>query len=183
MTKPTVDFSKQRVLVVENHGLMRRLLHEMLRGFGVQEIREAKSVPPAIDFIYREDFDAVILDFFLGDLDGADFARAVRHDPKCRNREVPILLITAMPDHHKVVKGLEAGIDGMLAKPIAPRDLYMRLQAMMTLPREFVVGDGYAGPGRRQKILAALRPSHRQAPRPEVRSGRGANGLDESLFA
>lgn len=175
MVKPAVDFTKLRVLVVENHALMRRLLQSMLRGFGVQQIREAKTVPAAIDLIYREDFDAVILDFFLGDMDGADFARAVRRDAKCRNRAVPILLITAMPEHHRVLKVLEAGVDGMLAKPIAPRDLYLRLNAILARPRTFIVSQDYVGPSRRPRNAGRI------ASAPE--SGPAAADVDESLFA
>ena len=131
MYKPSIDFSQLRILIVENHALMRRLLGEMLRGFSVQHVSFARDVPGAVEFIYGEEYDAVILDFFLGELDGADFAKHIRHDEDCRNREVSILLITGMPDHHKVLKVLDAGINGMLAKPIAPRDLYHRIHAML----------------------------------------------------
>ena len=148
MNQPSVDFSKLRVLIVENHALMRRLLHEMLRGFGVSQIDSVKNVPSAIDLIYTETYDIVILDFFLGDMDGADFAWVVRHDENCINRQVPILLITAMPDHHKVLKVRDAGINGMLAKPIAPKDLYQRIYTMLAYPRPFVVTPGYVGPQR-----------------------------------
>ncbi len=193
MIKAPVDFAEQRILLVENHMLMRRLLREMLRGFGAQQVSEARNVPQAIDLIYTEPFDVVVLDFFLGDLDGADFARLVRHDESCRNREVPILLVTAWPDHHRVLKGLKAGIDGMLAKPIAPRDLYLRLHALLSRPRTFVISNDYVGPSRRgakpvqerpqteRLIREALRRTrvHR---RPETK-GRGLKDIDEALFA
>lgn len=148
MYKSSVDFSKLRILIVENHALMRRLLVEMLRGFGVQHIYQASSVPAAVEIFYGEDLDAVILDFFLDEMDGADFARQVRHDETCANRQVPILLITGMPDHHKVLKVIDAGINGMLAKPIAPKDLYNRLHAMLANPRPFVISHDYVGPMR-----------------------------------
>lgn len=167
MARVPVDFSKLRILVVENHALMRRLLHEMLRGFGVAEIQEAKNVPAAIDLIYTEPFDAVILDFFLGDMDGADFAWVVRNDGNCINRQVPILLITGAPNHHKVLKVRDAGINGMLAKPIAPKDLYQRIYMMLAHPRPFVITPGYVGPQRDRKIAAPARPS-------AVRLARGA---------
>ena len=93
MQQTTVDFTKLRILIVENHALMRRLLQEMLRGFGVQHIEMTRNVPTGLDQIYSQSFDVVILDFFLGELDGADFARQVRHDETCRNRLVPILLL------------------------------------------------------------------------------------------
>lgn len=151
MLKSSVDFSKLRILIVENHALMRRLLGEMLRGFDVQHMCFARDVPGAVEHIYGEEFDAVILDFFLGELDGADFAKHIRHDEDCCNREVPILLITGMPDHHKVMKVLDAGINAMLAKPIAAKDLYHRIHAMVSDPKPFVITNDYAGPMRNRK--------------------------------
>lgn len=151
MNNPNIDFARLRILVVENHELMRQLLGEMLRGFGVRDIHYAHDVPRAIEHIYNARFDAVILDFFLGELDGADFTRHVRHDQDCRNREVPILLITGMPDHRRVMKGVDAGINAMLAKPIAAKDLYHRIYAMIARPKPFVITSDYVGPMRNRK--------------------------------
>lgn len=173
MRRPFVDFSRLRILIVENHTLMRRLLHEMLHGFGVGEIREARNVPQAIDCIYCEPYDLVILDFFLGDMDGADFAWVVRHHEDCINRQVPILLVTGMPDHHKVLKVRDAGINGMMAKPIAPKDLYQRIYSLLAYPRPFIVTPGYVGPQRDRGKAAVQRPAMRRLMRPvptEIRS-------------
>jgi len=160
MYKPTVDFSKLRVLVVENHSLMRRLLGEMLRGFDIHDLRFAKDVPSAIEFVYGDSVDLIILDFFLGELDGADFAKVIRHDENCMNRKAPILLITGMPNNHKVMKALDSGINGMLAKPIAPRDLYKHIHTLMAYPRPFVISTDYVGPMReRKKPVVSKRPN------------------------
>ena len=174
MLKPTIDFSKLRILIVENHALMRRLLVEMLRGFGVREIFQASSVRAAVEIVYGEELDAVILDFFLDEMDGADFAKRVRHDDRCANRQVPILLITGMPDHHKVLKVLDAGINGMLAKPIAPRDLYHRLHTMLASPKPFVITNDYVGPMRNRTkppvSKRLVRPPAFRAPEPPRRT-------------
>lgn len=171
MKSKSIDFSKLRVLVIENHELMRRLLGEMLRGFGIQGVRYAWDVPAAIDHVYGERFDLVILDFFLGELDGADFAKHIRHDEDCLNREVPILLITGMPDHHKVMKVLDAGINGMLAKPIAPRDLYSHIQGILTDPKPFVITKDYVGPMRKRDKQPVSRRVARPTPaRPQTAS-------------
>jgi CheY-like chemotaxis protein len=164
MYKSQIDFSKLRILIVENHALMRRLLVEMLRGFGVQHIRQASAVPRAVEHVYGEELDAVILDFFLDELDGADFARHVRHDEACLNRQVPILLITGMPDHHKVLKVMDAGINAMMAKPIAPKDLYHRLHTMLANPKPFVITNDYAGPMRSRKKPPVSKRLMRRAP-------------------
>ncbi len=152
-----LDFSKLEILIVENHALMRTLLRTMLRGFGARGITDARDVPEALKLAHRDRYDAIILDFFLGDQDGADFARALRHDTGCINRQTPILLITAAPNHARVLKARDAGVDGMLAKPIAAADLHRRLHAMLTSPRPFVVTSAYAGPVRRKPVWPQTR--------------------------
>jgi two-component system chemotaxis response regulator CheY len=155
MYKPSIVFSRLRILIIENHALTRRLLGEILRGFGAQQVSFTRDVPGAMDLIYSEDFDIVILDFFLGDLDGADFAKHIRYDENCRNRQVPILLITGQPDHKKVMRVMEAGINTMLAKPIAPNDLYKRIHALLSNPKLFVISNDYVGPIRTTKSSTA----------------------------
>lgn len=180
MYKSTINFSKLRILIVENHALMRRLLVEMLRGFGVQEIHQASHVPEAVEIVYGETLDVVILDFFLDDMDGADFAYKLRHDEKCLNREVPILLITGMPDHHKVLKVIDAGINGMLAKPIAPKDLYHRLHTMLANPKPFVISEDYVGPMRnRTRPAAPARPTTFKIPAAKPKPPEKADAIYE----
>ncbi|MCG8558550.1 MAG: response regulator [Hyphomicrobiales bacterium] len=178
MAGPTVDFTKLRVLVVESHALMRRILGEMLRGFDVAYVRDARDVPEGLDCVYREDFDVVIVDLYLGKLDGADFAIQVRRDRTCRNREVPILLITGKPDHDKVMKVRSAGVHGMMAKPIASKDLYRRIQALLGDPMPFVVTEDYVGPARVRREtdvpsrVAYARAAGRARPAPSCHSRR-----------
>lgn len=187
MYKPSVEFSKLRVLIVENHSLMRRLLGEMLRGFDIHDMRFAKNVPSALDLVYGEPVDLIILDFFLGELDGADFAKQIRHDENCCNRKVPILLITGMPDHQKVMRALDSGINGMLAKPIAPKDLYKHIHALMAYPRPFVISKNYVGPMRERKKPAVSRHPGRikvAAPRKSKRQRVRYNpALEDGILA
>jgi two-component system chemotaxis response regulator CheY len=149
--KSQVDFSKLRILIIENRTLMRRLLMEMLRGFGVQHIYQANGVPRAIEYVHGTKLDAIVLDFFLDELDGADFAKHIRHDEYCCNRAVPIQLVTGMPDNHTVIKVIDACVNGMLAKPIAPKDLYHRLETMIANPKPFVITNDYVGPTNSRK--------------------------------
>ena len=187
MSIPTLDFSKLRVLVVENHSLMRRLLGEMLRGFDIHDMRFARDVPGAIEYVYGDPVDLIILDFFLGELDGADFAKLIRHDESCCNRKVPILLISGMPDHHKVMRVLDAGINGMLAKPISPRDLYKHIHTLMAYPRPFVISKNYVGPMReRKKPTVSKRPDRRKLVSPRTlrtRRVRFNPALEDGILA
>lgn len=161
---PVADFSAVRVLVVENHALMRRLLREMLRGFGVglDGIVEARDVPQARAAVFVETFDIIILDFFLGDFDGGDFARWLRQSSRSANSTTPILMITAQPDHYKVTKARDSGINAVLAKPIIPRDLYLRMsQMMLRRPRT----PALAALAERAEPSSGLAPAKRTRPR------------------
>lgn len=144
------------MLVVENNHHVRRMLREMLYAFGVREILESDDAMEAYQMMLSKRVDAVILDFFLGRLDGGDFARMVRWDPSCINRTTPILLVTGLPEHYRIAKARDAGINSILAKPVAPRDLYMRLVDMLEYPRPFVISDEYVGPCRRRPRTAEL---------------------------
>ncbi len=147
------DFSKYSVLVVENNANIRTILREMLAAFGVARIEEAETVNAAHRLVLSRKFDIVLLDFFLDRLDGADFTRMVRHDAKCQNRAVPILLMTALPNHSKVLKMRDCGVNDIVAKPLAPKTLFTRMNALLSNPREFVVSEKYVGPCRRRKQM------------------------------
>ena len=145
-----IDFSELTVLVVENNRHVMRLMREMLRAFGTNDILESADALEAYSLMLDRRIDVVILDFFLGRLDGGDFARMVRWDPSCINRTTPILLVTGLPEHYRIAKARDAGINTILAKPVAPRDLYMRISDMVENPRPFVISDEYVGPCRRR---------------------------------
>lgn len=147
------DFSKLSVLVVENSVHMRAIVTEMLAAFGVAKIEEANTVNKAHRLVNAKPFDIVLLDFFLDRLDGADFTRFVRHDADCPNRAIPILLMTALPHHSKVVKMRDCGVNDIIAKPLAPKMLYARMNAMLSNPREFIISEKYVGPCRRRRQL------------------------------
>ncbi len=146
-------FERTSVLIVENNRQMRQIIRQILIAFRVPTILEAKSVSKARRIINHARIDLVILDFFLDTLDGADFTRAVRWDPRCINRTVPILLLTAMPNHRRVLKMRDAGVNDILAKPIAPRALYAHMHTVLTAPREFIVSTSYVGPCRRRRAV------------------------------
>lgn len=158
MSAARFKIGSQSILLIENNAMMRRLVRDMLVGFGVKphQIVEADRVSEALQHVYAKKFDLVITDFFLGDLDGGDFTRHIRRDENCPNRKVPILLITGAPNHEKVLKALESGVNEVLAKPIAPSALYYRVFAILSKPRPFVVTTNYIGPSRSVQRLEGL---------------------------
>lgn len=147
------DFTRLTVLLVENNPYVRALIREMLAAFGVRRIAEAGTVVDAVRIVDKVPLDLVILDFFLDRMDGADFTRMVRQNESVSNRQVPILLLTALPNQAKIAKMRDCGVNVIVTKPVAPRTLFNHIREIMDRPREFIVCDSYVGPCRRRRQM------------------------------
>jgi DNA-binding response OmpR family regulator len=92
-------------------------------------------------------FDLLVLDVMIPGLDGLSLCRAVRNGQ--RNREVPILMLTARREESDKVIGLESGADDYLTKPFGVRELVARARALLRRPPRMVAArtaDGSASP-------------------------------------
>ncbi len=147
------EYTRLSALLVENSPMMRSIISEMLRQFGVRSVVKVVNAEEAIKVTANQRFDFIILDFFLGSMDGGDFTRQLRMDESNRNRRIPILLVTAQPDHEKVLKSRDCGINEILAKPLSAKGLFTRLNAMLAQARPFIVSRDYTGPCRRRRTL------------------------------
>src|SRR5215475_8262858 len=74
----------------------------------------------------RQEFDALVLDLMLPDMDGLEVCRRIR-----ARAQTPILMLTARGDAMDRVVGLELGADDYLPKPFEPRELLARLRAIL----------------------------------------------------
>lgn len=148
-----IDFSKLSALIVENNLMMRNIISEMLHQFGCRKIAKVADAEEALTATFEKKFDFIILDFFLGSMDGGDFTHLIRRDKSNRNRKIPILLITGQPDHEKVIKARSCGINDMLAKPLSAKSVYERIYVMLTEDRPFIDTEAYVGPSPRGRAM------------------------------
>jgi DNA-binding response OmpR family regulator len=117
-----------RVLIVEDEGNIRELVALHLRHEGyVCEV--ASDGAAGLQMAERDHFDLMIFDVMLPGLDGLSLCRAVRNGQK--NREVPILMLTARGGEADKVVGLESGADDYLTKPFGVRELVARARALL----------------------------------------------------
>ncbi|BCV24350.1 MAG TPA: response regulator transcription factor [Firmicutes bacterium] len=115
----------KKILVVEDEARMRDLLRLYLEreGFTVVEAADGRR---ALEKIAQEEFALVILDVMLPELDGWTVCRKIR-----RTRDVPIIMLTARGEEIDRLTGFELGADDYVVKPFSPRELVMRIKALL----------------------------------------------------
>ncbi len=118
-----------RVLLVEDQEEFARNLEELLRQEGF-EVTWTGNGTRAVAMARRWHFDALILDLMLpGEMDGFEVCRLVRADPD--TERIVIIMVTAIDDPRSKIAGLDGGADDYLVKPVAGRELAVRLRKLL----------------------------------------------------
>jgi two-component system OmpR family response regulator len=119
-----------KVLLVEDHGPMREMIaaHLVEQGFAVDAVGRGNDALAAAESI---DYDAVILDLGLPDIDGMEFLRGLRGGSRAA---VPVLILTARDGLDDRINGLNQGADDYLVKPFNLTELEARLRAVLRRP-------------------------------------------------
>ncbi|MCP5153241.1 MAG: response regulator transcription factor [Ectothiorhodospiraceae bacterium] len=115
----------QHVLMIEDDARLAAMVAEYLAGAGF-ETAIAGAGEAGLARLARDDFDAVLLDVMLPDLDGFEVCRRIR-----ATSDVPVVMLTARGEETDRIVGLELGADDYLPKPFNPRELLARLRAVL----------------------------------------------------
>ena len=116
----------RRLLIVDDDSSMRLLLAEYFRRLGF-EVHERESAQDALEPASSGSFDCFIFDVAMPGMTGLDLLRRVRE----RGVRTPAMFLTAHDDIDDKVRGFEAGADDYLAKPFSPRELEVRVEALL----------------------------------------------------
>ena len=116
------------VLVVEDETDVVDLLRYNL-GKASFDVLVAVSGDRGLDMARKMRPDIIVLDLMLPGMSGHEVCRALKGDP---NTEIiPVVMLTAKGEPHERVKGLELGADDYVTKPFSPRELVLRVQALL----------------------------------------------------
>jgi DNA-binding response OmpR family regulator len=113
------------VLVVDDEVRIRDLVRRYLEHEGHQ-VLTAGSGAEALESARRTVVDLIVLDLRLPDIPGEEVAAEIR-----RTSDVPILMLTAKVDERDRIHGLEVGADDYVTKPFSPRELVLRVSAIL----------------------------------------------------
>ncbi|HEY2676214.1 MAG TPA: response regulator transcription factor [Steroidobacteraceae bacterium] len=115
----------ERILLVEDDPRLADMLLDYLGQAGFN-VTVASLGAKALEKLAASNFEAVVLDLMLPDMDGLDVCRQLR-----ALYDTPVLMLTARGDAVDRIVGLELGADDYLPKPFEPRELIARLRAIM----------------------------------------------------
>ena len=113
------------LLVDDDHDLL-EMLCSIFRRAGYTELLTASSGAEALAIWRDQNPDMVILDVMMPDMDGFSVLKEIR-----RTSRVPVLMLTARGEAEDRVEGLENGADDYLAKPFLPKELLLRVGAIL----------------------------------------------------
>jgi two-component system chemotaxis response regulator CheY len=109
-----MDF-KMKVLVVDDFSTMRRIVKNLLKQLGFENIDEAEDGAQAYTKMKEGGYGFVVTDWNMPNMDGLDLLKKVRSDPAIK--DTPMLMVTAEAEKEKVITAIQAGVNNYIVKP------------------------------------------------------------------
>ncbi|MDY5577190.1 MAG: response regulator, partial [Lachnospiraceae bacterium] len=116
----------RKLLIVDDEEKIRLIIKKYAE-FEGYEIKEAENGMDAVKMCRNEDFDLIILDIMMPELDGFSTCREIR-----KTKDIPVIMLSARGEEYDKIHGFELGIDDYVVKPFSPKELMMRVNAVIS---------------------------------------------------
>jgi DNA-binding response OmpR family regulator len=114
-----------KILIVDDEARIREIIKKYAL-FEGHEVTEAADGMEAIQICREKDFDIIIMDVMMPELDGFSACKEIR-----KNKKTPVLMLSARGEEYDKIHGFELGIDDYVVKPFSPKELMMRVNAII----------------------------------------------------
>ena len=113
------------ILVVDDETRIRSIIKKYAE-FEGHTVTEAADGMEAVHFCRSAQFDIIIMDIMMPELDGFSACREIR-----KTSQTPIIMLSARGEEYDKINGFELGIDDYVVKPFSPKELMLRIEAVM----------------------------------------------------
>ncbi|MGV8900048.1 MAG: chemotaxis response regulator CheY [Burkholderiaceae bacterium] len=120
MTGPNTKF-----LIVDDFSTMRRIIRNLLKELGYTNVDEAEDGIMALSKLRNEQFDFVVSDWNMPNMDGLEMLKNIRADPALS--KLPVLMVTAEAKKENIIAAAQAGASGYVVKPFTAATLDEKL--------------------------------------------------------
>jgi two-component system chemotaxis response regulator CheY len=122
-----VDLS-MNVLIVDDYKTMLRIIRNLLRQLGIENVDDATDGGTALAKLHESDYGLVISDLIMQPMTGLQLLKEVRADQKLK--QIPFIMVTAESKTENVVAAKEAGVTNYIVKPFNAATLKQKLAAI-----------------------------------------------------
>jgi two-component system chemotaxis response regulator CheY len=112
---------KMKILVVDDFATMRRIITNVLRQIGFENIVEAEDGTKALQVLEQEAIDFVVTDWNMPEMSGLDLLKAIRS--RGEKSDLPVLMVTAEALQENIVAAARAGVNNYIVKPFDAKTL------------------------------------------------------------
>ena len=113
------------ILIVDDEARIRSIVRKYAE-FEGHTVTEAGDGMEAVRLVRQEKFDIIILDIMMPELDGFSACREIR-----KISDTPVIMLSARGEEYDKINGFESGADDYVVKPFSPRELLLRVEAVM----------------------------------------------------
>ena len=116
----------KKILVVDDEDKIRIIIKKYAE-FEGYEITEASNGMEAIEACKKEDFDLIIMDVMMPELDGFSACKEIK-----KIKDIPIIMLSARGEEYDKIHGFESGVDDYVVKPFSPKELMLRINVVIS---------------------------------------------------
>ncbi|SFU46140.1 response regulator receiver protein [Nitrosomonas eutropha] len=118
-----------RFLVVDDFSTMRRIIRNLLKDLGFNNVEEAEDGAMALKKLRDSNFDFVVSDWNMPNMDGLTMLQNVRADSALK--DIPVLMVTAEAKKENIIAAAQAGANGYIVKPFTAATLDEKLNKIL----------------------------------------------------
>ena len=114
-----------KLLIVDDEVKIRDMIRKyaLFEGY---EVEEAEDGMAAVERCRTQDFDLIIMDVMMPNLDGFSACKEIQ-----KMKNIPVIMLSARGEEYDKLHGFEIGVDDYVVKPFSPKELMMRVQAVL----------------------------------------------------